>query len=74
MWEYIDMPWPKSLRTVERMLVEDVDSDAEDFQKLNIAMTGGDEAISSDMEDLADDQSSDERDGDNQHKCRNDFS
>ena len=57
------------------MLVEDVDSDAEDFQELNIAMIGGDEAISSDEEeDLADDQLPDERDGDNQRKHWNDFS
>ena len=67
------MSWPKSPRTAEealRMLVEDVDSDAEDFQELNIAITGGDEAISSDVEeDLADDQLPDERDGDNQRKC-----
>ena len=38
-------------------------------------MTGGDETISSDVEeDLADDQFPDERDGDNQRKCWNDFS
>ena len=52
------MSWPKSPRTAEealRMLLEDVDSDAEAFQELNIAMTGGDKAISSDVEeDLAD--------------------
>ena len=52
------MSWPESPRTAEealRMLLEDVDSDAEDFQELNIAMTGGDKAISSDVEeDLVD--------------------
>ena len=73
MWEYIDIPWPESPRTAKealRMQVEDVDSDAVDFQELNIAMTGGDEAISSDVEeDLADDQLPDERDSDNQRMC-----
>ena len=47
------MSWPESRRTSEealRMLVEDVDSDAKDFQELNIAITDGDEAISSDVE------------------------
>ena len=72
------MSWPESPRTAEealRMLVDEVDSNAEDFQELNIAMTGRDEAISSNVEeDLADDQLSDERDGDNQRKCWNDFS
>ena len=78
LWEYIDMSRPESPRTAEealRLLVEDVDSDAEDFQELNIAMTCGDEAISSDVEeDLADGQLLDERDGDNQRKGWNDFS
>ena len=49
------MSWPESLRTVEkaqRMLVQNVNSDAEDFQELNIAMTGGDKAISSDEEKI----------------------
>ena len=72
------MSWPESPRTAEealQMLVEDADCDAEDFQQLNIAMTCGDEAISSDVEeDLVDDQLPDERDGDNQRKCWNDFS
>ena len=78
LWEYIDMSLPESPLIAEealRKLVEDVDSDAEDFQELNIAMTGDDEDISSDVEeDLADDQLLDERDGDNQRKCWNDFS
>ena len=78
MWKYIDMSWPESPRTAEealRMLVENVDSDAEDFQALSIAMTGGDEAISSDVEeDSVDDQLPDERDGNNQRKCWSDFS
>ena len=72
------MSWPESPRTAEealRMLVDEVDSNAENFQELNIAMTGRDEAISSNVEeDLADDQLPDERDGDNQRKCWNDFS
>ena len=74
------MSWPESPSrpTAEealRMLVEDVDSDAEDFQELNIATTGGDDTISSDVEeDLADGQLPDERDGNNQCKCWNDFS
>ena len=72
------MSWPESPLTADealRMLVEDVDSNAEDFQDLNIAMTGGDETISSDMEEgLADDQLPDERDGNDQCKCWNDFS
>ena len=51
------------------MLVKDVDCNAEDFQELNIAMTGGDEAISSDVEeDLADDQLPHDRNGDDQRK------
>ena len=68
---------PESPLTAEealRMLI-DVDSNAEDFQELNIAMTGGDEAISSDVEeDSVDDQMLDVRDGENQRKCSNDFS
>ena len=71
------MFWLESPRTAEealRITVEDVGSDSEDFQELKIAMTSGDEAISSDVEeDLADDQLLDERDGDNQRKCCNDF-
>ena len=72
------MSWPESPRTTEealQMLVEDVDSDAEDFQELNNAMTGDNEGISSDVEeDLVDDQLLDERDGDNQRRCWKDFS
>ena len=72
------MFWPESPRTAEealRMLVEDIDNNTEYFQELNIAMTGGDEAISSDVkEDLADDQLPDKRDGDNQSNRWNDFS
>ena len=78
LWEYIDMPWPESPRTAEealRMLVEDVNSNAADFQELISAMTGGDEAINSDVEEnLENDQLPDERDGDNQRKWWNDFS
>ena len=66
------MSWPESPRTAEealRMLVEDVNSDAADFQELISAMTGGDEAINSDVEEnLENDQLPDERDGDNQRK------
>ena len=66
------MSWPESPRTAEealRMLVEDVNSDVADFQELISAMTGGDEAINSDVEEnLENHQLPDERDGDNQRK------